>query len=85
MRKNYRISEFEDMTIDLCACYEPMEEPPADLVEQWAREREKRNPFTCSVERKIGGTWYSVETVCDGTEYLADKVKRLMFSDKEVA
>ena len=23
--------------IDLCACYEPFEEPPADLIEEWNR------------------------------------------------
>lgn len=23
--------------IDLCACYEPFEEPPADLMEEWER------------------------------------------------
>lgn len=85
MNKNYRDSEFENMTIDLCSCYEPMEEPPAYLLEEWARKAENNNPFTCTVERKIGNTWYTVETVCDGSEHLADKVKRMMFSDKEVA
>ena len=36
------------------------------------------------IERKIGNTWYIVETECDGNEPLADKVKRLIFSDKGV-
>lgn len=38
-----------------------------------------------TVERKIGNTWYTVETVCDGNEPLTQKVKRLIFSDREVA
>ncbi len=85
MNKNYTAFENEYMPIDLCACYEPFEEPPADLLEEWAREAEKYNPFIGTVERKIGNTWYTVETVCDGQEHLIDKVKRLMFADKEVA
>lgn len=36
-----------------------------------------------AVERKIGNTWYLLETVCDGNEPLTHKVKRLIFSDKE--
>lgn len=32
-----------------------------------------------TLERKIGNTWYTIETVCDGTEPLAAKVKRLIF------
>ena len=39
----------------------------------------------CTVERLIGNTWYTIETVCDGNELLTDKVKRLIFSDKGVA
>lgn len=42
------------------------------------------NPVTGTVERKIGNTWYLLETVCDGNEPLTHKVKRLIFSDKEV-
>ena len=37
-----------------------------------------------TIERKIGNTWYVIETECDGNEPLADKVKRLIFSDKGV-
>ncbi len=85
MRMNDREYELENMNIDLCACYEPFEEPPTYLLEQWEREAKKDNPFTCTVERKIGNTWYTVETVCGGTEHLSDKVKRLIYSDKEVA
>lgn len=61
--------------IDLCACYEPMVFPPAGLWD------ESQNPFCDIVERKIGNTWYIVKTECDGNETLANKVKRLIFSE----
>lgn len=61
--------------IDLCACYEPMVFPPAGLWD------EPQNPFCDIVERKIGYTWYIVKTECDGNETLANKVKRLIFSE----
>jgi hypothetical protein len=44
---------------------------------------ERQNPFSGTVKRKIGNTWYIVETECDGNEPLTNKVKRLIFSDKE--
>ena len=73
--------------IDLCACYEPMFEAPQELIDEWAatwyREHGLRNPFSCKVTRKIGNTWYIVETECDGDEPLPHMVKRLIFSDKE--
>ena len=40
--------------------------------------------FRKTIERKIGNTWYVIETECDGNEPLTDKVKRLIFSDKGV-
>ena len=61
--------------IDLCACYEPMVFPPAGLWD------EPQNPCCDMVERKIGNTWYIVKTECDGNETLANKVKRLIFSE----
>ncbi len=70
--------------IDLCACYEPIFIPPQELLEQWQKMTEKRNPFRCTVERKIGNTFYLIETKCAGEERLSDKVKRLIFSDMEV-
>lgn len=70
--------------IDLCACYDPIITFPAYLLEEWRRMAEERNPFRCTVERKIGNTWYLIETECDGNEPLTNKVKRLIFSDKEV-
>ena len=55
-----------------------------DFLEECRKRWENRmNPFTGTVERKIGNTWYLLETVCDGNEPLTHKVKRLIFSDKE--
>ncbi len=45
--------------------------------------REKENTFHGCVKRKIGNTWYVIETECVGNEPLAGKVRRLIFSDKE--
>ncbi len=80
------MNDFENYVyepIDLCACYEPMFDPPDDFIEEWRRKREQENPFSCTVTRKIGTTWYIVETACDGDEPRPHMVKRLIFSDKE--
>ena len=77
--------------IDLCksihieSCFDYVCEPPADFLEQCERYWTGRGGFCGTVERKIGNTWYTVETVCDGNELLTQKVKRLIFSDREVA
>lgn len=76
-------NNFSNEPIDLCACYFPNVEPPLDFLEECHRFHERLNPFSCTVEKKIGNTWYLVETVCDGYELLTNKVKRLIFSDKE--
>ena len=62
--------------IDLCACYEPMVFPPDGFWD------ELRNPFSCTVTRKIGNTWYVIETECSGSEPLSGMVRRLIFSEK---
>ena len=70
--------------IDIESCFDPIFEPPIDFLEECRKRWENRmNPFTGTVERKIGNTWYLLETVCDGNEPLTDKVKRLIFSNKE--
>ena len=70
--------------IDIESCFDPIFEPPIDFLEECRKHWENRmNPFTGTVERKIGNTWYLLQTVCDGNEPLTDKVKRLIFSDKE--
>ena len=62
--------------IDLCACYEPMVFPLDGF------EDEPHNPFSCTVTRKIGNTWYVIETECGGNEPLPGMVRRLIFSEK---
>ena len=80
-----------DEVIELCrfihieSCFDYACEPPADFLEQCEKYRSERHSFCGMVERKIGNTWYTVETVCDGNEPLTQKVKRLIFSDREVA
>ena len=62
---------------------EPTFEPPIDFVEEWQKRHEAlTSPFRTTIERKIGNTWYVIETECAGSEPLADKVKRLIFSEK---
>ena len=68
--------------IDLCACYEPIDNPPADLASEWCISQEPQNPFSCTVTRKLGNTLYAIETECDGDEPLPGMVKRLIFSGK---
>lgn len=76
--------------IDACSFidisyHEPTFEPPVDFVEEWRKRHEAlTSPFRTTIERKIGNTWYVIETECDGNEPLANKVKRLIFSDKGV-
>ena len=71
----------EDVLIDLCRVFDPPESFLQECEAYWNR----RSPFCKTVERKIGNTWYTIETVCDGNEPLTAKVKRLIFSDREVA
>ena len=77
--------------IELCrfihieSCFDYVCDPPADFMEQCEQYWSGRHSFCGTVERKIGNTWYAVETVCDGNEPLTQKVKRLIFSDREVA
>lgn len=71
--------------VDLCALYEPVILPPAELLAEWAEYPPyPGDPFHETIERRIGGTRYLIETVCSGNEALADKAKRLIFSEKAV-
>ena len=71
--------------IDISSCFDPVFEMPAEQAEELQTQwKNKMNPFTGRIERKIGNTWYVIETECAGTELLANKVKRLIFSDKGV-
>ena len=82
------MNDFENYVyepIDLCALYEPFFEPPPEQVEEWRRQQETKpsNPFSCTVTRQIGNTWYIIETACDGDEPLPNIVRRLIFSNQE--
>ncbi len=78
------ISKYVYEPIDLCACYDPLFSPSEAQVKEWERLRAMRNnPFRGTVERRIGNTWYLIETVCDGNEALADLARRLIFSKEE--
>ena len=69
--------------IDLEACFDPVFEPPIDFLEECRKRREAlTSPFRTTIERRIGNTWYVIETECDGNEPLTNKVKRLIFSEK---
>ena len=69
--------------IDIESCFDPVFEVPPDFLE--AHYKSAHSPFRTTIERKVGNTWYVVETECAGSETLTDKVKRLIFSDKGVA
>lgn len=72
--------------IDICSCFDMIFEPPIDFLEECRKRREmETSPFCSTTQRKIGNTWYVIETECAGTETLSNKAKRLIFSDKEVA
>ena len=68
---------------DPCSCYFPNIEPPESFLEECRRYWERWDIFRGNTEKKIGNTRYIIETACSGTERLGDKLKRLIFSDKE--
>ena len=70
--------EEEYVPIDLYANLDYTDEPPPGFFDWW---EDDRNPFSETIIRKIGNTWYSISTSCDGTEPLFDKVKRLILND----
>ena len=80
----------DDLVFELCkvfdheSYFDPIFDPPESFLQECEAYWNRRSPFCKTVERKIGNTWYTIETVCDGTEPLTAKVKRLIFSDREV-
>ena len=86
MKKTIDMMTFDELLklpIDIESCFDPIFDPPADFIEEWRRKWEQVNPFSCTVTRRIGNTWYTVETECDGNEPLTNLMRRLFFSDKE--
>lgn len=59
--------------------------PEQILKEYWKMKLDELNVFTGIFERDIGNTHYIVETICDGTEHLSDKIKRRMLAETAVA
>ena len=69
--------------IDIESCFDTVFDPPIDFLEECRKRWEAaQSSFRTTIERKIGNTWYVIETECAGSEPLADKVKRLIFSEK---
>lgn len=69
----------EEIHYDLCSIYDFRDDPPPGLFDD--ADGRGYGPFCETILRKIGNTWYLVQTSCGGTEPLTDKVKRLIFSD----
>ncbi len=61
MRNYHSDIELENMNMDLCACYDFMDEPPADLVEAWRHAADGPLPT-------LENTSFYV-TEPDGTQY----------------
>ncbi len=70
--------EEEYVPIDLYVNLDYTDEPPPGFFDWW---EDDRNPFSETIIRKIGNTWYSISTSCDGTEPLFNKIKRLILND----
>ncbi len=69
----------DDSYCDLCSIYDFHDNPPPALFDEW--QAKAYDPFCQTIVRKIGNTWYVVNTECGGTEPLGNKVKRLIFTD----
>ena len=85
IREDAPMAEIDDAIgyIDLTACFDFVFEPPVDFLEECRKRWETvTSPFRTTIERKLGNTWYLIETECAGNEPLTDKVKRLIFSEK---
>ena len=80
----YEPIEYNYDPYDLCECYEPIFEPPESFIEE-CREYllNKLKIYRRTDEHKIGNTTYIVSCECDGKEKLENKVKRIIFDDRE--
>ena len=67
--------------IDLCKIYFPAIVPPPELEEAWERRYAFYDSMHGVREQKIGNTWYTILTDCEGEETLLGKVKRLIFAE----
>lgn len=80
----YEPTELNYDPYDLCECYEPIFYPPQSFIEE-CREYliDKMKIYSRTDEHKIGNTTYIVSCECDGIEKLENKVKRIIFDDRE--
>ena len=64
----------DDLVFELCkvfdhkSYFDPIFDPPESFLQECEAYRNRRSPFYKTVECKIGNTWYTIETVYDGTE-----------------
>lgn len=70
--------------VDLELCFDPLFYPPEDFEKTADNQRRENNPFTCMEEHEIGNTFYLVETEFGGTEPLPHKIRRLIFSNRDL-
>lgn len=79
MRKNKEFTDYEH--IDICACYEPFEEPPADFLEECRRQHEPEPTLenTSFYVTELDGSlyFYCGNTRIKVTEHFADNGKQL--------
>lgn len=71
--------------VDLESCFDPLFYPPEDFGNTSDNQRRENSPFACMGKYKIGGTLYLVETEYGGTEPLPYKLKRLIFSNRDLS
>ncbi len=71
--------------VDLESCFDPLFYPPEDFENTSDNQRRENSPFACMGKYKIGGTLYLVETEYGGTEPLPYKLKRLIFSNRDLS
>ena len=71
--------------VDLESCFDPLFYPPEDFENTSDNQRRENSPFACMGKYKIGNTFYLVETKCGGTEPLPYKLRRLIFSNRDLS
>lgn len=71
--------------VDLESCFDPLFYPSEDFENTSNNQRRENTPFACMGKYKIGGTLYLVETEYGGTEPLPYKLKRLIFSNRDLS
>ena len=71
--------------VDLESCFDPLFYLPEDFENTSDNQRRENIPFACMGKYKIGNTFYLVETEYGGTEPLPYKLRRLIFSNRDLS